>query len=144
MIISKKPVVQSFNVEADPEGKLTVEIRQANFNEDMRRADLVARQRLVRSDERGNETAIEQDYNVEEARAVDIYLTLSGLEGITDEDGKEVKLVDFVDRGGVRRIKGSQQSFFEAIGRLPTPVIREIHKYVLEVNPQWDPNAEGE
>lgn len=142
MIVSKAQEL-SFKLETDPEDVASITVRQVAFGASRVLAELTATQRQVlRGGPKGDTVAYEQDYNRLDEMAQQIFLTAVAIDGISDEEGKP--LFEFVDRKGIMRPK-NREAFLIALDQLPTDTIVEMHKYVLEVNPQWAavPNAQG-
>lgn len=145
MKIQSKPIVKRFELEADEDGQAWVEIRQARWGEQQKRADVVSTMRYITYDKVAGKNAVEQDFNPLQAKAYDIYLTLSGIGGLYDEDGAEFKPFKFRDRGGVGVVVDSPDTFMDKLGQyFDTDVVEEIHSYVLDVNPQFASNRAGE
>jgi hypothetical protein len=144
MKILSLPTIKQFQLNSDPDKEAWVEFRQGTFGEAKERQEIRSRARFIRTDGRGNETAVEQDFNELEAMALDIYLTLSGAGGFVNEDGEEMQLFKFRERNGVTRVSGSKEDFFVALNKLPERMVREMHRHCMSVNKQWDGFAEGE
>ena len=142
--VSRKPIVKDFVLEADETGETKIVIRQATQGDVIRRADLFSRATQVVSltDGEGDTMRYEQQFNVHKQRRMEIYLTLTGAVGFEDENGKALFRIKEVK--GETRLNMSEQEFYKAIDLLPPEVFLEIHKHVLDVNPIWDNNAQGE
>lgn len=143
MKISSMPTTRQFNLESDPDGAAWVEFRQGKFGETKRRGEIQSRTRFIRKD-KGGETAVEQEINNYEVMALDIYLTLCGAGGFTDEAGENLELFTFKERNGIPSLSMGEDAFMKALDKLPEEVVREMHRHCLTVNKQWDPYAEGE
>lgn len=132
-----KSVEKTRMITSDPDGKLTVTIRQAAFGESRQRAELTAGMRIVETG-KDNTLAMEQDVNQNDIKAKSIYLTLSGITGIEDEDGNVVEPIPFRKEGGKNVVAIGEAAFNRVISNWPDEVIDEIYDFVLEMNPQWD------
>ena len=143
MKITSKPVEKTYKIASDPDGTLEVTIRQASFGETTKLRELSSQSRIVDSGE--DSVAVEQDVNQNDIKAKSIFLTLSNVDGIFDEENQPIDPLDFVDDGGYRRIR-SEVGFMKVINFWPDAVIDEIYEKVLEVNVNWDNrrNKEGE
>lgn len=137
-----KPVVREFSLETGEDGNETVTIRQATFAATRKRSELFAKRRSIFSDDNMGEYAVEQEWNSADIMVRDIYQTLSGVTNIVDEDGNE--FFKFKDRDGVQQLAMTETEFEKKLGMLPDEMVKEIYKYVLEVNPQWDASRSGE
>lgn len=143
MKLKSKPVVEDFKIVADPEGEARVTIRQATTGDHLRRADLFADTSRVWNDDEYGQVELKQKWNRLEQHRMEAWLTITSLTGIIDEDtGKEIFPTRQHPKTGVEYLAMSKQEFFDAWDRLPTDLTDEIHGYILEVNPQWDPDAE--
>ncbi len=144
---SRKPVVKTFKLKTDPDGKAEVVIRQARNIDTERRGDLFADTTAII--EGRTTSALRQHWNIHEQRKVEAGLVIVSITGIEmaesdDLDAKVVPMFRTKDTPDGPRLDMSQSEFFEAWGQLSDEMVREIHSYVLVTNPHWNPNAVGE
>lgn len=120
---------EKFTFKDDPD--TFVEVRQANFAEEMERSKLLTTGKMSWR-EGGQEVTQHQEVSVAQIRAKDIYLTYvdSNIQG---EDGKPL----FKD--SMREAK-----FMKVLGLLPAELILEWHDFVIQVNPDWAPGGKSE
>jgi len=113
----------------DPNEPTRVAIRRASFRDESKHDQRFAAWQAKVQD--GSLSLSGPRYAPAEIVEYEIYLVLADC-NILDADGKP--LFDFVDG----RLAMSEAEFKQKIGKLPEDLILEIHKYVLEVNPQWN------
>jgi len=114
----------------------TVLIRQARQGEHERRASLFAqivREQSINAPEEF--VRFVQRFSFEELKRLEVFLTLNG----SNIQGPDSKPLWKFPRSG--RI--TEKDFNDGWAMLPVPIANEIHKYTLELNPDWDP-ARGE
>lgn len=142
MKVTSLPVSKQFKLETDPDGTGHVTIAQATFAQDRTRSELLKTQRYSFDDRERTKSEMIQEVNPRDLQALEVYLTITSAEGIVDEN--EQPLFKFnTGATGVSR-PANQAEFMAALGRMPTDVVEEIHKYVREVNPSWGPRkSEG-
>lgn len=125
----------------DPKAeKTSVTIKQAAQYEHERRMDLFADFRTIMGfDDEGNQTytAVEKR-NIVRIRRKDAFLTMTGCNIKIEKDGKEELLFKFKDG----KLAMSEDEFEQAWGMLPSLPCREIHRFVLELNPDWSLRGE--
>lgn len=130
--IESKPITKEFRLKADPSGETFVIIRQATVGDNQRRYNLLANVTFVMmSEENGGDREIKQRINFFEQMRLDAFLTLGDCNIMSSEDEGLFKF----HKGKVR----DQREFEAAWDSLPPAWAEEIHKYVLSVNPDWDP-----
>lgn len=148
-VLSMKPTVKTFRLtRLDPSGETTVTIRQATAGDVKRVGDLFSEQTQIFDDGDGTSIKIQKKFNYAELNRYRAYLTLADCNIQREVETSDGKIVTedwfkFVERNGVRRIQ-SEGDFYQAWDALPQEVVEEIVDYVLDVNPMWDPNAQGE
>jgi len=141
--IESKRIEREFQMTTDPLGEAYVTIRQVKFGEAVRRAEMQARRRQIIRNEDQGEMVIEQDWNHLKVMANEIILTLTGARGFATDD-KGTELLRFKEKDGLSRLDMEDNDFYKALGSLDEKVVEEIHGFVKEMNPQWDPSAKGE
>lgn len=129
--IESKPVTKEFKLSVDPTGETLVIIRQATVGEHQRRYDLLAEVTFVVMRNQGNQE-IRQRINVYEQMRLDAYCSLSDCNIIGPDGGSLFKFRD----GQIR----NQVEFNTAWDSMPPGWAEEIHRYILQVNPDWDPS----
>jgi len=138
MILSKTPITRTFFLKADPEGKASVTIRQANNGDEMDIAKLGERQRWSRNVDGTNDLVVQ--FNYEETKRLQVKLVLTDTAEILDDEGKSA----FTFRMGKNGNEIANTDQFNATwARMDVVVADEIYEYVLDVNPNWDTAAEG-
>lgn len=142
MQVKRKPVVKDFKLDSDPEGKATVTIRQARTGDTSRRGELFAETTRIWNDEDFGQVQLKQKWNIHEQRLLEAQMTVVCVLGIEDEEGNPLFRTHDTPDGP--RLRMSAQEFEAAWNLLPDDVSLEIHRYILEVNPQWKSNAAGE
>lgn len=142
MRVLSKPVEKLFKLKTDPDGEATITVRQATFGDNKQIADLTAKTIRRWSDREAGPIELEQEFNYLEERALRIYLTVTNISGILDDETSQ-PLFEFKEFGKVSRPK-SKDNFFGALEKLPNQVVEEMHQCVLDMNPQWDPTRQGE
>lgn len=145
--ISRKPITKEFKITADPEGKATVIIRQARNIDTERRGELFAT--TVAEIEGRATTALRQHWNIHEQRRIEAGLVVLAITGVEMADGPELdaksaSLFKTKDTPDGVRLDMSLGDFYEAWGQLEDDYVREIHGYIMVMNPQWNPNQAGE
>lgn len=133
MKIKSAPIVKTFALKSDVDKEAKVTIRQATFEDSRLRSELFARTRYIFDNAEQGQFTQEQDINTRDMEALEIYLTLCGAEGIFDEGG--TPYFTFTETTPAR--PDGKTKFLTRLGALPEDVVREIHTYVREVNPQW-------
>lgn len=136
MKLVSKPVEVRRMIVSDEDGKLWVLIRQATFAESRELRELTAGMRIVET-KKDNTLAMEQDVNQNDIKAKSIFLTLSGIGGIEDDDGNPIEPIAFRTSAGVSKV-ANESVFMTVLGKFSDEVVDEIYDVVLEVNPQWD------
>ncbi len=140
MILSKTPILKTFGLRADEEGKATVTIRQANNGDEMEIAKLGERQRWVGNDN-GETRDLEVKFNYEETKRLQVRRVLAGTTDIFAADGV-TPAITFRDGANGQEVAKADE--FNAVwAKLPSVVADEIYEYVLDVNPQWDNSKPG-
>lgn len=137
MPVLSKPIYETFTLVNDPL-HATVTIRQARFGEMRQRAETVSKMRYM---PQGSNMIYEQDFNTEDAKAYDIYLTLAAASNFLDEDGNEV--LRFKRDGNVDRLAMTDRDFYRVLDNIEPAIVNEIYGYVLKVNPSFR-GAQGE
>jgi len=142
MQIRTIPVVRTYNLQWKPDPDYdgepgTITIRQANTYDSERLADETAERTMVwRDDETGK--AVEERYrwNSLTRNRIQAYFTIveSNLE---DEEGKPIFKSRVEDE--ITTLNMSQSAFDKMWGKLPGELTLEIHEYIIDMNPQWDP-----
>lgn len=139
MIVSKKPVIKTYKLINDPEGKADVTIRQATVEGVSLRASMFSETVREWDEEEPTKVRLHSRWNRYDQQRKEVFLTLSGATNIVDENGDDI--FKFDTKG---RLAMSETQFNEAWGYLPVGLAKEIHGYVLDMNPVWDPDASGE
>jgi hypothetical protein len=141
LIIQRKPTVKEFVLQADPEGETKVVIKQATEDENLRRSDLFSESTRVieMTDDEGDTMQWKQKFNIRRQMRYEAYLTLCAVPGLEWEDGKDVFKTRTTNDGD--RLNMNESAFNKAWGKLPAEVIKEIHSYITDVNPQWGSNS---
>jgi len=140
--IIAETIEKSFKLLTDPEEKAEVSFRQATFGEDIARQEMFAKRTQVFTDGDDGEYRVEQAYNQLDIHVREIFLTLSAATGFVDKVGNEV--FRFKDYEGKHGLDMNEAEFRKHLLRMTTEQVNEMHKRMLEVNPQWDPNRKGE
>lgn len=147
-LLIKAPVEQTvrlkLSTELDPDQTAQVKVRPATTYEQARRAQVGAEVSRIYRDG-SKEVEIKYDWTYEQQQRAEVYLTLAEFDvdvpanDPSDVD-KTVKLFRFKrDNQNRLRLDMTDQEFEIAWGLLPEVVTAEVHRAVLEVNPQWDP-----
>jgi hypothetical protein len=135
MKISRKPIIQDFKLLCDEDEQAMVTIRQSRTGDTIRRAELFSETTRVWDDDQFGRVEFKQKWNGYEQRRMEAYLTVIGVIGINDEMGNPMfKSVETPDGP---RLDMSMNDFFKAWDLLPDNVTKEIHDYVIQVNPHW-------
>lgn len=134
--ITTKVTVQTFKLATDDEGVAAITVRQATTGDTILRGGLFAETSQVMPDGFGGKIEIKQKWNQHELRRMECWLTITDITGIFDENNNP--LFTLKDQANNRY---DQQAFFTAWDKLPDSMTREMHKWVLTVNPQWSPNS---
>ena len=144
---SRKPTIRTFPLKSDPEGRAEVTIRQARNIDTERRGELFAE--TVALIEGRQTSALRQHWNIHEQRKLEASLVVVAITGMDESDSDELDakvtpMFRTKDTPDGPRLDMNQSEFYEAWGRLPDDYVREIHSYILVVNPHWNPNSMGE
>lgn len=118
-----------FEFKDDPES--WVEIREASWREDRRRSELWRKTEFIYTDANTGETRQRTGVCMAEVQEMECFLTFVD-NNILGPEGKPLF------KKGM-----NEKNFLKAIGKLPSPLVREWHDFVLERNPQWGPLPEG-
>jgi len=116
-----------YNEANEPPTRVT--IRQASQGDAERRSNLFSKWRTSMNS--AGENSLEQEFNYNAVKRLDVYLTLTDSNITNGATGKSL----FTFKDG--RLE-SQVSFDKAWDMLPVPMADEIHNKVLEMNPDWD------
>lgn len=143
MKVALKPIIQTFKLEADPDGEATITVRQAREGENIERAAAFAETTRSYSQD-SDDVQIKQRYNRRELVRLEAYLTLGSVTGIIDEDGQELFKAKNGKEGPSVREGMSQSDFNRSWGALSPDVVAEIVGYIYDVNPTWDFTRSGE
>lgn len=142
LVISSKPTTRDYKlvdidpdiaslIDGDPQ-EVIVTIRQATTDDDRARGE------MFKTTERGideyGQQVLRQDWNPHEQRRMEAYLTVVDVVGIEDEHGESLFGKSKTDA------KYPKSNFFRGWGLLPSQISRAIHRAVLDMNPNWDPN----
>ena len=138
---TESKITLNLSIEEDPQQEAYVIVRQATQREVERRAEVGSdASRIFREGDRSVE--VRQKWNYEEQKRIEAYLTLVECNLTVDFDGEDKPLFRFSrDANGRMRVAMTEQQFKDAWGFLPENIAEAIHKAVIEVNPQWGPNA---
>lgn len=134
-------IEKTFKLLTDPDEKAEVGFRQATFGEDLRRQEMFAKRTQIFTDEDQGEFRVEQDYNALDVMVREIYLTMTQATGFEDAVGNEV--FRFKAEGNKKMVDMPEAEFRSKLFIMNTEQVREIHKRMLEVNPQWDAERKG-
>lgn len=140
MKIQTLPIARAFKLVSDDDGVAEVFIRQATTGDTILRGELFAETSRVWDDAEFGKVELKQKWNVHEQRRLEAYMTITSVVGINDQDGNPMFRTKVTKDG--ERLNMSKSEFFDVWGMLPDEVTREIHGYVLDVNPHWDPNRD--
>lgn len=146
MKIASKAVTETFKLksDSDSEAPATVTIKQASWGADKIRSELFAKRTQVFKDVDFGEYKVESSWNPYEVQAREIWLTMCGATGFVDDTTGEELFRFRSTKDGTSAWDMSEHQFQQALSRLGTEVVEEIHKFVLKVNPQWDSTRTGE
>lgn len=129
----------------DSDKPMWVEVRQATQADQMKRADYGSNStRVLETDEEGKTkiAAIQQTWNSERVKQLEIYLTLAGAGEIDlvdpRDDDKFAPAFRFIKEDGIPRLNMTEDEFGKVIGRLPQAVVDAIHNAVLTENDHWN------
>lgn len=137
-------VTKDFDLKNDPDGEAKITVKQANFGASAEREELSARIRWVTTGEIAGEMAAEQHRNFMKVWVKELYFTLMAASGFMNEDNEELfKFRNKPNSLGIY-LDMSETQFWNAVASLPYEIVEEMHDAVLNVNPQWDPNRQGE
>jgi hypothetical protein len=139
MRISSKPIMETFALKTDPEGIAKVTIAQATFGSSRRIAETTSKQIHRWNDQAVGVMEMERNFNFRDEQALKIFETLTGTEGMVDDDTNQ-PWFNFTPVDGVMR-PADRDQFNIQLNKLPDLTIDEIYGYVLKMNPQWDPAA---
>lgn len=143
--ISLSPVVQTFPLlTVDPEGEVTVTIRQVRAGDQIRINEMYAMRRRVWDYAPGEDEArsvkLESHYNEAKVKRLMAFLTVSDCNLINLDT--EMPIFKFKeDKNGFSRVDMTEDAFNRLWDALPSEVTDEIVDCIFEVNPQWGPNA---
>lgn len=112
----------------------TVTIKQAREHEHIIRQGYFAKLEQRWSGVQPQEVTVVQNLGLEELARLEARLTVIDC-NLEDENGK--RLFNTSSEPGAQKLAMSAAQFEEAWGKLPLDVAEEIHKKVLEMNPQW-------
>lgn len=125
------PIERTFVLdEIDPTGEAKVTFKQATTRETQLRDQLVfggQSRSLV-----GDGLRIENSMQWSVREMIEARLTMTGCEGILDEDGRPL----FHFKNGACDM--SVDAFNAAWGKLPPAVAKILHEKCLDANPDWD------
>lgn len=141
MKIKLTAITESFPLSIDPTGKAMVTIRQARTGAEIHLGQLFSKQRRIWDDEEFGPVKLETDWNFDMMKRERALLTICGLD-LEDEKGKAIMPFKESKRGPVLAM--SKLEFYDVWDSLEVEITDEIYEHVLRVNPQWNPNAEGE
>jgi len=138
------PRAQVYRVASDNVAKLEgdcpkdemawVIVRQATEQDNMRRADRVAKRTVSW---RGEDVSETRDDNLREQWAFEVWLCLCDAGNLLTRDSKP--LFRFKGSGnGYQQLDMSFKNFLTAYGSLPSAVTTAMRRAVLDTNPDWD------
>jgi hypothetical protein len=137
MRIESKPIAQEFALKSDPDGEAKVTFRQATFDEMRRREEYFSQQRKTTIPETGGQV-VEDNLNMLDLYALEIWMTLVGISGIVDaSDQPFFKFRD--DNNGLQKPDYSKENFIKRLGQLPPDMVYEMRECTCKVNPQFLP-----
>ena len=142
MKIQLTAITESFPLSFDPSGKATVTIRQAKTGAEIHLGQLFSKQRRIWDDEEFGPIKLETDWNFDMMKRERVFLTICGLD-LEDENSKPIMKFK-ADKRGNQILNMTKLEFYEVWDNLSVKYTDEIYEHVLRVNPQWNPNAEGE
>lgn len=150
MKITAIPLMETFDLTTDEDGKSSVTVRQAREGEFLERMDFFSKITRVYEDPMlgaiglsGN-LKLQVEQNEKRLRRKEAYLVLARVTGIVLDDGSELfRSKDGVDGASIKDAM-SEEEFNRAWGKLPEATALEISKYVRSVNPDWSPEGSGE
>lgn len=135
----QKHIMLMLPIEEDAEQDSYVDIRQATQREVEKRAELTANaSRIFREGQK--EVEVKQRWSIEEQRRLEVYLVMADC-NLVGTDNKP--LFRFRQSGSRSVLAMSEDEFNEIWGQMPEYWVTAIHKAVIEVNVQWDPNWTG-
>lgn len=142
MKLKIKPIVKQFTLDFDVEAKSTVTIRQIKTGDLVQLGDLFSEQTQVWDDEDFGQVQLKRKWNAEELKQERAYRTLVGLDLTVEESGES--WFRFKEGKNGPELDMSRAAFIERWGLLDPALANEIYKFVVEVNPVFDPSASGE
>ncbi len=144
MRILSLPIMETFDLVSDPDGKAQVTIRQAREGENIERNEMFARTTRIYNDDQIGEIKLQQEYNQRKLRRKEAYLTLGRFTGVEDENAKELFSFAETKDGPSIKVAMDESQFNSAWGKLPPEAAAEVSRLVYQVNPTWDPTRQGE
>jgi hypothetical protein len=143
------PIYQTFDLpqadatyNPDTDEATTVTIRQARQHEHANRMDQWGKFERKYSTLAPEEVKVIQELSYEAIKMLEARITLVE-SNILREDGKKELFPSKKNENGKPILDMTAKEFEEAWGYLPPDVATEIHKKIIEVNPQWG-GARGE
>lgn len=142
MKLKIKPIVQQFKLEYDVEDKSTVSIRQVKTGDLVRLGDLFSEQTQIWDDVDLGTIQLKRKWNPEELKRERAYCTLVGIDLMDEDSGED--LFKFKTTKNGPELDMSRAAFILVWDNLPPELTSEIYRYVVAVNPVFDPNSSGE
>lgn len=147
----KIPVAQTINLnlpsDEDPDGEAEVKVRPATQREVEMRAASSKAKHILRDN---GDQEIVNELNYQAQKALEVYLTLTDCNIVVPKIANPEKADDYkpafrfaTEANGRSRVSMTKDEFLEVWGMLPQNWADAIHKAVLEVNPQWNPNFQS-
>lgn len=141
MAISLKPITQRFDLTSDPGS--TVTFRQARTGDLVHLGNLFAEQTHEWTEEDLGVVRMKRKWNPEELKRERVFVTLSGCDIEDEETGQPIFQFKETKSYG-DELAMTPKQFYRVWGALPPAITDEIYALCLAVNPQFDPNRQGE
>ena len=124
---------QRFNI--PDEDQTTVTIREATHAEDSLRSVLFGKYSRIMDMDHPRTVRVDNELTYPQIIEKDIFLTMCGCNIVDTQTG--APLFRFRQVGSVYKLDMQESEFKDALGRLPSFIVDEIHEKVIEKNANW-------